>query len=134
VFCGLPREEAVARAAGTEVMAAELLFEVLLPVHRATAAAKWSGSTQFDKPGRNSYHISMKTVVSEKGQVTIPKELRLRLGIRTGQVLELTEEAGHILVAKADEADPAERLYGILPAKPGTDALITSMRGEPDAV
>jgi AbrB family looped-hinge helix DNA binding protein len=76
----------------------------------------------------------MKTVVSEKGQVTIPKELRVRLGIRTGQVLELKEESGHILVVKANEIDPVERLYGILSSKPSTDAFIRSMRGDPDAV
>jgi AbrB family looped-hinge helix DNA binding protein len=33
--------------------------------------------------------FSMKTTVSEKGQVTIPKRLRDRLGIRPGEVLEL---------------------------------------------
>ena len=33
----------------------------------------------------------MKAVVSEKGQVTIPKTLRDRLGIRPGQVLDFAE-------------------------------------------
>jgi antitoxin PrlF len=85
---------------------------------------------RFDICGRNSYRLSMKAVVSEKGQVTIPKALRLRLGIKTGQVLELTEDSGHILVFKADEIDPLEKLYGVLSAKPSTDAFIASMRGD----
>lgn len=76
----------------------------------------------------------MKTTVSEKGQVTIPKLLRERLGIKHGQVLELTEESGRIIVTKADEIDPVERLYGILPPDPTTDAFIASIRGDPDAV
>ncbi len=74
----------------------------------------------------------MRTTVSEKGQVTIPKALRERLGIRPGQALDLEEDSGRIIVTKADETDPVERLYGILPADPPTDAFIASIRGDPD--
>jgi antitoxin PrlF len=76
----------------------------------------------------------MKTTVSEKGQVTIPKVLRERLGIRPGQVLDFTENHGHLVVTKADETDPIERVYGILPSDPTTDAFIASIRGDPDAI
>ncbi len=76
----------------------------------------------------------MKATMSEKGQVTIPKALRERLGIRPGQALDFEEEHGRIIVTKADETDPVERLYGILPADPTTDAFIASIRGDPDAV
>jgi len=75
----------------------------------------------------------MKTTISEKGQVTIPKALRDRLGIKQGQVLDLAEDSGRIIMTKADETDPVERLYGILPADPTTDAFIASVRGDPDA-
>ena len=74
-----------------------------------------------------------RTTVSEKGQITIPKALRERLGMRQGQVLELEEDSGRIVVTKADETDPVERFYGILPADPATDAFIASIRGDPDA-
>ena len=47
----------------------------------------------------------MKVVVSEKGQFTIPKKLRDRLGIRPGQVLEVDEERGRLVAAKACSAD-----------------------------
>src|SRR5450759_5210080 len=36
----------------------------------------------------------MKATVSEKGQVTIPKRLRERLGIRAGQMLDFEEPDG----------------------------------------
>ena len=75
----------------------------------------------------------MKTTISEKGQITVPKVLRDRLGIKQGQVLELQEESGRIVITKADETDPVERLYGILPADPTTDDFIASVRGDPDA-
>ncbi|MGH2796381.1 MAG: AbrB/MazE/SpoVT family DNA-binding domain-containing protein [Thermoleophilaceae bacterium] len=86
----------------------------------------------FDSEGRNSYHCGMKTTVSEKGQITIPKRLRDRLGIRSGQELELHEEAGRIVATKAIHEDRTARVYGIL--KPGrpTDRLIEELRGKAD--
>ena len=44
---------------------------------------------------------AMKVIVSEKGQVTIPKHLRDRLGIKAGQVLEFHEESGRLVAVKA---------------------------------
>ena len=74
----------------------------------------------------------MKTIVSEKGQITLPKALRTRLGIRKGQVLEVTEERGRMVLAKAHARDPVDRAYGIL--KPGrtSDALVEALRGPAD--
>jgi AbrB family looped-hinge helix DNA binding protein len=42
----------------------------------------------------------MNSVVSEKGQVTIPKALRERLGIKAGEVLEFSEEQGRLVAAR----------------------------------
>ena len=42
--------------------------------------------TVVDRQSRNSYHYCMKAIVSEKGQVTIPKPYRDQLGIRPGTV------------------------------------------------
>ncbi len=76
----------------------------------------------------------MKTIVSEKGQVTIPKLLRDRLGIRPGQVLEVREEAGRLVATKAVAEGPTDRVYGILKLGRSTDRVIEALRGEPDAV
>ena len=76
----------------------------------------------------------MKATVSEKGQVTIPKPLRDRLGIRPGQVLDFREERGRLVATKANTKDPLEGLYGILKLGKSTDELMTLLRGEPDAV
>ncbi len=54
----------------------------------------------------------MKSVVSEKGQVTIPKPLRDRLGIRAGEVLDFDEEAGRLVARKASTQDPVDAAYG----------------------
>ena len=39
----------------------------------------------------------MRTKVSEKGQITIPKPLRDQLGIRVGMELEFTTEKGRLV-------------------------------------
>lgn len=62
----------------------------------------------------------MKATVSENGQVTIPKALRDRLGIRPGVVLEFHDEGGRLVATKAMDADPVDALYGILPQSAST--------------
>ena len=91
-------------------------------------------NSSLDVPGMNSYHIGMKTIVSERGQVTIPKPLRKRLGIRPGQVLDFKEEAGRLIATKRAPEDPVESVYGILKLGRSTDDLISSLRGAPDRV
>jgi antitoxin PrlF len=76
----------------------------------------------------------MKAVVSEKGQVTIPKRLRDRLGIRAGTVLEFREERAELVATKALTEDPVEAAYGVLVTRASSDSLVAEMRGEPDAV
>ncbi len=51
----------------------------------------------------------MKSIVSEKGQVTIPKRLRERLGIRPGQVLDFVEEQGRLLPDRCSFNDPGRK-------------------------
>lgn len=77
----------------------------------------------------NSYYENMKTKVSERGQVTIPKKLRKRLGIRPGQVLEVDENGGRVVMSKVVQEDVFERLTGILKLDKTTDELIEEMRG-----
>jgi AbrB family looped-hinge helix DNA binding protein len=76
----------------------------------------------------------MRSTVSEKGQITVPKPLRERLGIRAGDQLELTEESGKIVVRKAVAVDPVAGVYGILGTGEYTDETIRALRGTPDAV
>ncbi|MGZ6258900.1 MAG: AbrB/MazE/SpoVT family DNA-binding domain-containing protein [Candidatus Limnocylindrales bacterium] len=71
----------------------------------------------------------MKSVVSEKGQVTIPKAVRDRLGIRPGQVLDFEAEGGRLIASKAQAQDPVDALYGIIKLDRPTDRLIEQLRG-----
>jgi antitoxin PrlF len=84
--------------------------------------------------GRNSYYIGMKNIVSEKGQVTIPKALRDRLGIRPGTELEFEADRGRLVGRKVNTDDPVDAVYGILQLEGSTDNFIREIRGEPDVV
>lgn len=72
----------------------------------------------------------MNSVVSEKGQVTIPKALRDRLGIRPGQVLDFEAEDGRLVARKVNRADPVAAVWGILGSKRSSDELIRDLRGD----
>ena len=85
--------------------------------------------SSLDFSSRNSYFPGMKAIVSEKGQVTIPKPLREKLGLRAGQVLEFETRDGVLLARKeAKAADPVDRVTGILPPM-DVDKEIALMRG-----
>jgi antitoxin PrlF len=73
----------------------------------------------------------MKTVVSEKGQITIPKTLRIRLGLRPGQILELAEDRGRLVATKGGSGDAVEEAFGILDLSGSTDKIMASLRGKP---
>lgn len=61
--------------------------------------------------------------------MTIPKELRERLGIRAGQVLEFEERGGQIVLSKRMPRSPVDELYGVLQSEKSTDEMIEQLRG-----
>jgi AbrB family looped-hinge helix DNA binding protein len=71
----------------------------------------------------------LKAKVAERGQVTIPKALRERLGIRPGTVLEYSEEQGRLVAVKEDALDSVDRVYGRLGLGRRTDTVIKELRG-----
>lgn len=72
----------------------------------------------------------MKTIVSEKGQVTIPKALRDQLGFRKGTVLDMQLAGGKLMVAKRPEASPFQqwRGRGTLPDSVSVDEYLNRVR------
>jgi antitoxin PrlF len=71
----------------------------------------------------------VKAKVAERGQVTIPKALRVRLGIRPGTLLEFSEEKGRLVASKAEEGDPVDRVYGSLGRGRTTEQVMKMLRG-----
>jgi len=54
----------------------------------------------------------MNCIVSEKGQVTIPKSLRDKLGLRPGSVLKFSDENGVLQARKFQSEDPIRKWRG----------------------
>ena len=71
----------------------------------------------------------MRTRVSEKGQITIPKSLRDELGIRAGMELEFTTERGLLVGAKVEPKDAVLSVTGIADAPVDVDDYLDSVRG-----
>ncbi len=78
----------------------------------------------------NLYSSGMKSIVSEKGQVTIPKKLRQRLGLRTGVTIDFHEENGKLVGEKRIEKCPFEQWVGSgsLPFGKNTEEFLAIIR------
>jgi AbrB family looped-hinge helix DNA binding protein len=70
----------------------------------------------------------MKSVVGERGQVTIPKALRESLGLRAGAELDFQEEGGRLVASRIERVDPLGKLVGILPPM-DVDKALEELRG-----
>jgi AbrB family looped-hinge helix DNA binding protein len=75
----------------------------------------------------------MSTLVTSKGQVTIPKRLRDRLGIEPGSAVEFElAEDGRVVLTKVDPERPVSRFEALIGcAGPGlsTDEVMKLTRG-----
>ncbi len=73
-----------------------------------------------------------KTKVTTKGQVTIPKDVRERLGLRPGDEIEFVEDRSGYRVQKRMPASPFEKYRGYLKQLAGRDPdeLLEQMRGQ----
>lgn len=72
----------------------------------------------------------MKTIVSEKGQVTIPKAIRDQLGFRKGTVLDMQMVEGKLMVVKRPEGSSFQRWRGrgVLPGAETVDGYLARIR------
>ena len=72
----------------------------------------------------------MTSTISSKGQITVPKEVRDRLGLRPGTVVEFEVTGAGVLLRKGHKGiRPVDRVRGILGRRRSTDDLIDDMRG-----
>jgi antitoxin PrlF len=73
----------------------------------------------------------MKAIVSQKGQVTVPKGCRDRLGLKAGTALEFEARDGLLIGRKVQPEDVFRkwRGRGRLPGGGSVDAYLTRVRG-----
>lgn len=72
-----------------------------------------------------------KSRITSKGQVTIPKDVRDRLGLRPGDEIEFVEDRRGYRVLKRVPASPFQKYRGYLRNLAGCDPdeLVERMRG-----
>lgn len=68
--------------------------------------------------------------VGERGQVTIPAELRRCIGIVPGDRLEFKEDSGKLVARRVLDDDVFDAVAGTVDRDLDTDGLIEQMRGE----
>jgi AbrB family looped-hinge helix DNA binding protein len=72
----------------------------------------------------------MKSTMSSKGQLTVPMELREKLGLEAGTVIKFELRDGAILMRKGTPAShPVDQLFGHLHLGKPVDELLDEMRG-----
>ncbi len=66
-----------------------------------------------------------------KGQVTVPKIIRERYGLRPGSEIRFVERDHRVVLEKAQGGDVWDKYYGFLKLSKGTrtDDLIRALRG-----
>ena len=69
--------------------------------------------------------------LTSKGQITIPKKVRERLGISEGEAVYFVEVDGEFRIKKAVLKSPFDKWVGFLknPSGQSVDELIEEMRG-----
>ncbi len=77
------------------------------------------------------------STISSKGQITVPQEVRRRLGLEPGDRVEFVVEEGRTILRPArPEANPYEKYIGIAGPFPGGEegmkAWIEDMRSDKD--
>ena len=69
--------------------------------------------------------------ISKRGQVTIPKTLRDRFGMKPKIEVEITPTKNGLLIRKRTATKhPVDRIYGIVAAGGSTDDYIEGIRGK----
>lgn len=72
----------------------------------------------------------MNSSISSKGQVTVPKRVRDRLGLRAGTVVEFEFTEAGVVMRKGHKGErPVDQVRGVLRREGRTDDLVDAMRG-----
>lgn len=76
----------------------------------------------------------MKATMTSKGQITIPKPIRRRLGLEAGQVLDFDEESPYLLAVPVFDEEAMRSLVGCAEVKLAktSDEWLDQTRGPVD--
>jgi antitoxin PrlF len=76
------------------------------------------------------------STLSSKGQITVPLEIRRRLGLKEGDRVEFVVQGEWTIIRPVQAENPFEKYAGVLPAfhsKSEVDAWVSDLRDEETA-
>ena len=69
--------------------------------------------------------------ITSKGQITIPKKVRQKLGIEPGEIIAFEEKENMVFIKRAVRPSPFDKWTGALKGRTkSTDELVKDLRGE----
>lgn len=72
----------------------------------------------------------MKSVVSSKGQITLPAQVRTKLGLAAGTPVQFEFKDSGVLLRKGGPGEhPVDRIFGTLKLGKSVDVLLDELRG-----
>lgn len=72
----------------------------------------------------------MKSTISSKGQVTVPVEIRDKLGLSPGTEVEFEIQRNGVLLRKGGGTrHPVDRVFGLIELPAPVDEILDEMRG-----
>ena len=72
----------------------------------------------------------MKSTISSKGQITVPADIRYRLGLRPGTRVEFELRDGGVFLRKGlSELHPVDQVFGLLHLDRPVDEVVEEVRG-----
>ena len=75
--------------------------------------------------------MNNESTITERGQITLPKGLRERLGLKPGTVVSFTPSAQGLLIRKtASETNPMREVFGVLKDRTRTNDYLHKIRGK----
>ncbi|MBI3540711.1 MAG: AbrB/MazE/SpoVT family DNA-binding domain-containing protein [Deltaproteobacteria bacterium] len=74
--------------------------------------------------------MNNQSTVSERGQITLPKELRDRMGLKPGTSVRFVPSPKGILIQRDSAEDPMGEVFGVLKDGIRTDDYLKETRGK----
>ena len=80
---------------------------------------------------KHNYYRPMNSTVSSKGQITIPVEVRRKLGLEPGTRIEFElRKDGALLRKGGHDVHPADQVFRLIELTRPVDAILSDMRDE----
>jgi AbrB family looped-hinge helix DNA binding protein len=76
----------------------------------------------------------MRSTISSKGGITVPAEVRKKLGLTPGTPIEFELRSGEVVLRRrVKSAHPVDQAFGLLSLRKPMDRLHDEMRGGPSS-